>query len=344
MKVSVVIRKSWDAWVLRKIGLKLVENLVELGIEADYVTAPNPESDINHFMHFSFAETVPGSISTTMITHVDDAIKARRLKEILSQQVNGGICMSRYHMEELIDYGISPEKLSYVLPALDNTQVRKIHFTLHGNRYRDGRKNEEFLKRLARSIDLSFAEFSFFGTGWEEIVEILTKAGVDVTVQLPTEDFTEDYVRMNKALELADYYVNMGWDEGSLGSLDAFVNRTSMIISAQGYHLNVFDKNTRYFSNYEEFHSIFQSISAEQAHKQEIAKNMSWQQYAKCHQGIWDSLLKSGILPLPQVSNYGDGVQQFDRIHLKPILDTSHRKTISRAKVIALRKLGIKNG
>ena len=344
MKVSVVIRKSWDGWVLRKIGLKLVENLTQLGIEAEYVTAPNPESDINHFLHFSFAEKVPGSITTTMITHVDDAIKARRLKDVLSKEVNGGICMSKYHLEELIDFGISPTKLSYVLPALDNTKVRKIHFTIHGNRYRDGRKNEGYIKQLAESIDLTFSEFSFYGTGWEEIAEILSKIGVDVTLHTPTEDFSQDYLRMNNALKVADYYVNMGWDEGSLGSLDAYVNRTRMIISAQGYHLHIFDEGTKYFNDYQEFQAIFHSISVDYTEKQAIADNMSWQLYAKRHHIIWDSLLKGGGLPIPQFSNYAEGPERFNRGDLKPILDTSFHKTLLRAKGIALRKLGFDNG
>jgi hypothetical protein len=344
MKVSVVIRKSWDGWVLRKIGLNLVSNLVDLGIEAEYVTEPNPASDINHFLHFSFAEAVPGSITTTMITHVDDAIKARRLKEVLSTQINGGICMSKYHLEELVDFGIERTQLSYVLPALDVNQVRKIHFTIQGNRYRDGRKNEVFLKQLANEIDLTFAEFSFFGTGWEEIVEILRKAGAEVTIHPPSTDFAHDYVHMINALKVADYYVNMGWDEGSLGSLDAFVNRTSMIVSAQGYHLHISDDSVEYFNDYSEFRNIFESISARQAQKQMIANNMSWQQYAKSHQVIWEGALRGEALPIPIHPNYLEDSQIFDRVKLNPILDTSFRKTLYRGKGILFRKLGIDNG
>jgi len=344
MKVSVVIRKSWDGWILRKIGLNLVSNLDHLGIEAEYVTAPNSESDINHFLHFSFAEGVPGSISTTLITHVDDAIKARRLKKILSKEINGGICMSKYHMEELIDFGIERKKLSYVLPALDNTQIRKIHFTLQGNCYRDGRKNEGFLKQLGNSIDLTFAEFSFFGTGWEETAGILSQAGAEVSIHLPGEDFAQDYVNMKNALKVADYFVNMGWDEGSLASLDAFVSRTKMIISAQGYHLHISDGTAQYFNDYPEFQVIFESIVAEQAQKQVIASNMSWQQYAKNHQVIWEGLLRGDALPVPQHPNYIGGSQVFDRVKLNPILDTSFRKTFYRGKGILFRKLGIDDG
>jgi len=343
VKVSVVMRKSWDSWVLRKIGLRLVECLVDSGIEAEYVTVPNVASDINHFLHFSFAEKVPGSITTTMITHVDDLIKARRVKEILSYEVHGGICMSKYHLEELINFGISHEKLSYVLPALDNTKVRKTHFTVHGNRYRDGRKNEAFLKQLAQSIDLSFAEFSFFGAGWEEIADSLQKAGADVTQHSSTDDFAHDYAKMNSALKVADYYVNMGWDEGSLGSLDAYVNRTKMILSAQGYHLHLLDEYTRYFNTYPEFQAIFQSLRTDYTQRQEIANNMSWEGYATQHEVIWKSLLQGGGLPLPKYFNYGQSQQQFDRKHLKPILNTSVYKTVSRATAIMLRKFGLDN-
>lgn len=344
MKVSVVIRKSWDGWVLRKIGLNLVSNLKALGIEAEYVLEPNPASDINHFLHFSFAVAVPGSITTTMITHVDDAIKARRLKEILSTQINGGICMSKYHLEELVDFGIDPKQLSYVLPALDDNQVRKIHFTLQGNRYRDGRKNEVFLKQLAHEIDLTFAEFSFFGTGWEEVAENLRKAGAVVAIHLPSTDFAQDYVHMINALRVADYYVNMGWDEGSLGSLDAFVNRTNMIVSGQGYHLHIPDDSVEYFNDYSEFRKIFESLSTRQAQRQMAAKNMSWQQYAKNHKVIWESVLRGEALPMPQHPNYLVGSQIFDRVKLNPILDTSFRKTLYRGKGIMFRKLRIDNG
>ena len=341
MRVSVVIRKSWDGWVLRKIGLNLVSGLNQLGIEADYVTDPDPKSNINHFLHFGFAEAVPNSISTMMITHVDDAIKAKRVKALLNNGVNGGVCMSSFHMEELIKYGIPAEKLSFALPALDETVLRRIHFTIQCNCYRDGRKNESFFKQLADSVDLGFAEFSFFGSGWEEIAVKLEKAGAEVALHPPSGDFTHDYRAMIEALKTADYYVNPGWDEGSLGSLDAFINRTRMILSSQGYHLNIPDRNSYFFNNYLEFREIFTSVAAEHATKQVCANNMSWLQYSKNHLTIWEGLLRSGKLSMPLNLNYGVGTVDFDKYALTPILDLSFRKTFRRAMGITTRKFKI---
>lgn len=343
MKVSIVIRDSWDGWVLRKIGLRLVDELVLHGIEAEYVTSPNPNSDVNHFLHFAFAVPVSGSLTTTAITHVDDAIKAKRLKDILLNGIDGGICMSKYHMEELIDYGVPREKISWVLPALDNTQMRRIHFTIQCNCYADGRKNEDFFKKLARSIDLEFAKFSFYGTGWEETAELLEDAGAEVSIYTPSKDFAQDYVEMIKALESADFYVNTGWDEGSLGSLDAFINRTPMILSAQGYHLSIPDNQTQFFNGYTEFEGIIEFIRAEQAKKQKDAENMSWQTYAKNHIAIWQALSLGRSLPKPLIQKYGEGTQTFERGTLQPILNLSWRKTIRRASGILKRKLGFES-
>jgi hypothetical protein len=249
--------------------------------------------------------------------------------------------MSKYHLEELVDFGIKRNQLTYVLPALDDTQVRRIHFTIQGNRYRDGRKNEAFLKQLANEVDLTFAEFSFFGTGWQEIADILREAGGVVAIHPPGVDFDQDYVHMIDALKIADYYLNMGWDEGSLGSLDAFVNRTKMIVSAQGYHLHMSDESVEYFNDYSEFRNIFETIRIRQVQRQIIANNMSWKQYAKNHQGIWESILRGEALPMPQHPSYIDGPQTFDRAMLNPILDTSFRKTLRRGSGILLRKLRI---
>lgn len=341
MKVSVVMRSSWDGWVLRKIGLNLVSTLVELGVDAEYVNVPNPESDINHFLHFSFAEEVPGSKTTMMITHVDDAIKAKRVKSLLAGKQIVGICMSRYHMEELIDFGISNDRLSYVLPALDNTKVRRIHFTIQCNRYRDGRKNEEFLTKLSKSIDLSFAEFSFFGSGWKEIAADLRISGAQVTISEPSDNFGNDYDKMIKALEYADYYVNLGWDEGSLASLDAFVSRTKMILSAQGYHLNIPDVESHFFTEYSEFQNIISDISDNFNQKQKSADLMSWTNYAEKHMRIWETLISNDKLDSSLNSNYGEGSLAFDKSGLRPILDRSFSKTIDRALRILLRKLKI---
>lgn len=343
MRVSIVIRNSWDGWVLRKIGQNLVSALNTLGVDAEYANSPNPDSDINHFMHFGFADGVQGSMTTMMITHVDDRIKAKRVKKLLSEQIDGGICMSRYHMEELISYGVGPEKLSYVLPALDNTLVRRIHFTIQCNCYRDGRKNESFLENLARDVDLSFAEFSFYGTGWEVMATILELSGARVSIILPTDDFSKDYTEMRNALAAADYYVNLGWDEGSLGSLDAFVNRTGMILSAQGYHLNIPDERIQFFNDYKEFFNLIVEIRSNYNLRQLAASNMSWSQYARNHISIWETLLGEGALGKPTNSTYGEGSLEFDRTKLNPILDLSFRKTIRRARGILVRKIGLGN-
>jgi hypothetical protein len=341
MKVSVVIRKSWDGWVLRKIGLELVSNLKQLGIQAEYVTSPNPESDINHFLHFGFAQAVPRSSTTTMITHVDDAIKAKRLRHILTREVDGGICMSRYHMDELVKYGIPDKKLSYVLPALDKTNVSKTHFTVQCNRYQDGRKNESFLTKLASTVDLSFSEFSFFGTGWDEIARNLELAGAQVSIFPPSEDFASDYIKMKEVLEKADFYLNLGWDEGSLGSLDAFMARTNMILSAQGYHLNIPGNNTKYVSNFSEFLELIRLLAKEHIELQSSADMMTWSQYALNHVAIWQKLLENGVLGMPLNLTYDGITPHFETKELRPILDLSHRKTFRRLKRILMRKLRI---
>lgn len=341
MKVSIVMRSSWDGWVLRKIGLNLVSSLIELGVEAEYVNFPNPQSDVNHFLHFSFAEEVRGSKTTMMITHVDDAIKAKRVKTIVREKLIAGICMSDYHMNELIDYGIPKESLTYVLPALDNTIVRRIHFTIQCNRYRDGRKNEVFFRRLASSTNLSFAQFSFFGSGWEDIARDLRNSGAEVAIFLPTEDFEKDYREMVKALEVADFYLNLGWDEGSLASLDAFINRTPMILSGQGYHLNIPDSNSLFFNNYEQFQSIILRISDEYKEKQKTADSMTWLNYARKHELIWQNLLINGNVETPLNSHYTGQTLTFEKTNLHPILDRSVLKTFKRAIGIYLRKLRI---
>jgi hypothetical protein len=322
-------------------GQKLVSSLTELGVDAEYVNVPNPDSDINHFMHFGFADSVPGSLTTMMITHVDDAIKARRVRELLSNQIDGGICMSKYHMDELVSYGVESNGLSFVLPALDNTVVRRVHFTIQCNCYRDGRKNESFFTNIAKDMNLSFARFSFYGTGWEEIATKLNSAGAEVSIILPTEDFSSDYREMTAALEVADYYVNLGWDEGSLGSLDAFINRTGMILSAQGYHLNIPDARVQFINNYEDFQLVMCEIQLNQKLRQVAADSMSWHQYARNHVSIWKKLLEENTLGMPLQLNYGEGTLEFDRTKLSPILDLSFTKTLRRAHGIILRKVGI---
>ena len=165
-----------------------------------------------------------------------------------------------------------------------------------------------------------------------------------MTVYEPSEDFGDDYKRMVKALEIADYYVNLGWDEGSLASLDAFVSRTKMILSAQGYHLNIPDAESHFFTEYWEFQNIISGISDNFHQKQKSADLMSWTSYAEKHISIWEELLANGKLDSSLNYNYGKGSLTFEKSNLRPILDRSFSKTLDRAVRILLRKLKIVKG
>lgn len=285
MKVCIVTTDG-ESWILHKIAEKLATELSKRGVEAALSNEPDSSADVNHYFFCDLrALTCLRATDTVFITHVDDAPKLFFLEKEL--KIAHGICMSRDHLEELVSLGFSRERLCSIRIGLDHlVHKRKIQIGIPSRCYRDGRKQQNLLIRLAGILDPNVFSFHILGSGWETTVNLLR-----------THDFQVDYepdFTLEKHIvffENLDYTLYMGYDEGAIGVLDSIDAGVPAIVTRQGYHLDVSNGIHAFFDSWQELRKIF--LRLQQEKKQVIAtvENWTWQHYTEAHLQIWQHLL-----------------------------------------------------
>jgi hypothetical protein len=295
MHVNLILHPDHASWIIEKMAQRVVDHAPQFGFSAAITAEPDEQADINHWMSYAFANERTKTPSSMFITHVDDSLKLNYVKRALKERVDLGICMSSYTVAELSHRGIPSASLCYVLPGHDNQVIpRRIVVGFTTRLYRDGRKREQLLLRLAQEIQLDAFCFEIHGAGWEKIVSKLADAGAKIRYYPGTNDYIGDYDAMLKAIPEFDYYVYLGLDEGSLGTLDALAAGVATIITPQGFHVDLPDGISHRVWDYHELHSVFAKIVAERDGRIASVKSLSWERHVERHGLIWRSLLDGG--------------------------------------------------
>jgi hypothetical protein len=303
LKVRVIIDAGNKEWILGKFADRLLENLATWNIEAEIAEEPSPDVDINHWMFYGYAwgfffqeKRNKLTKSTMMITHLDDPLKMRMVKEALDQVVDVGICMSRMTMEDLVHRGITRDRLCYVSPAHDgNIEPRRTVIGITSRAYPDGRKREHLLVKLAESLPLDLFHFEIIGSGWDEVVNTLEAAGATVTYYPGTDDSKLDYAYMLERLRTFDFYLYLGLDEGSMGILDALGAGVETIVTRQGFHLDIEDGITHGFLDGSELVNIFRTLRDRRMRLMNGVKGLTWGEYARQHALVWRYLAEDRV-------------------------------------------------
>ena len=119
-----IINLDKERWILTKFSKKLALNLTKLGHTVFLSKKPRTDVDVNHFIIFLFqkedANYYPKTtINTTMLTHVNDDFRFKKIKSI-SKFIDAGIAFSSHH-KKFIEKKIPwTKKIFYVLPPTDN--------------------------------------------------------------------------------------------------------------------------------------------------------------------------------------------------------------------------------
>lgn len=300
MRVHVVLSPQNASWVIGKIAHRLVGELARMGIAATLSEVPDDGADINHWMSYAFIERHAGRISTVFVTHIDDPYKARQLRDVLEDRADLGICMSRDMVRILGAWGLPEERLWYVLPALDPpASPARIRIAIATRLYPDGRKREELLVKLAAERDLSPFHFEIAGSGWDDVVPRLREAGASVRWDPGGDDYLADHHAILESMRGCEYYLYLGMDEGSLGTLDALALGLKTIVTPQGFHLEIPGGMTAAVEAYEELRATLDRLAAERAGRIESIRGWTWEAYAREHAAIWEALLagKRGEIP-----------------------------------------------
>jgi len=278
-------------WILEKFALRLAENLPHWNVKAEIVTHPSSGVDLNHWMWYCDVDGEVYPHDTLFVTHVDRPTKYIVLKERLKKAALG-LCMSRMTMQDLVKLGINHEKLCYVTPAHDGLmKPRRIVIGITSRLRTDKAKREDILLGAARMLRLDPFHFEIIGRGWEEVIIRLKEAGATVEYKPGTDNGIADYKINIERVPKFDYYLYLGFDEGSMGFLDALAAGVPTIVTPQGFHLDVKDGITYSFENEEQLCSIFRTIASDRQKRIDSVSKLTWDEYARKHSLIWHAII-----------------------------------------------------
>jgi len=274
MKVNLVnYEMTLTSQILSKFAWRMSEELEKLGIVHAITDAPDPSFDVNHHIIYSAYRHVP-SVNTLMVTHIDNDNKIAILSRAL-KTADMGIFMSRDSMDKMIGKGMLAQKCAVVLPAHDD-RIVPIPVAILTNVYADGRKREYMLSELARVIDPRRFLFRIMGQDWD--IASLQKLGLNIEYY---PDF--DRAAHERILRDSKYYLYMGLDEGSMGTVDAKLAGLKTIATPQGFHIELGLDHP--FMTQEELNAIFLEIQ-----KPKLPE-WTWESYTKKHVALWQKLL-----------------------------------------------------
>jgi hypothetical protein len=264
----------------------------EMGVDSVISDSPSAEVDVNHYMDFLAVNPIIHSTKNSVfITHADDAGMVFQTLQML-RYVDAGICMSRMTVKFFLDQGADESKLCYVLPAHDGLiKPRRIKIGLTTHLYPDGRKREELLLRLGKEVGFEDFQFEIYGLRWEETAKIMREFGAVVNLHTGEGNYEKAYQKMLKAIPEFDYYLYMGLDEGSMGTLDALAAAVPLIVAKEGFHMDLGVNPDYGFVTYSELKTAFQQILSIRRKRIESVANLTWHEYARQHVLVWDSLL-----------------------------------------------------
>jgi len=202
-----------------------------------------------------------------------------------------GICMSKMTMEELVQRGIDRSKLCYITPGHDGKIMpRRITIGITSRLRNDKAKREDLLIQLSKVMRLDAFHFDIIGSGWDKVIPYLQNAGATVWYYRGSDDSVADYEVNIAHVPNFDYYLYLGFDEGSMGILDALAAGVPTIVTPQGFHLDIRNGITHSFEDLEKLRSIFNKIEHERGNRIRSVANLTWSVYAQRHAVVWRAM------------------------------------------------------
>ena len=293
MKIN-IINLDKEGWILTKFAKKMYLHLKLMKYECFLSKKARKDVDINHSIIFLFLKDKQAlfpekTINTTMLTHVNDDFRYRKVKSI-SKFLDAGITMSKNHMDFIKKKNLGIKKLFSVLPPHDNDlEIKKIHIGIFSNLYNDGRKNEAFFEKIFCNLDNNLFKLSIIGKGWQEIVLKLRKQKIEV-------NFYKKFFRTIYISELRkiDYLIYLGNDEGSMTFMDAIQLGIKTIMVPQGFQYDLKKLITyplkKDLSN---LPMVLKKLSLEKKKFLIYKEKLTWRYYVEEHLKIWKSLKES---------------------------------------------------
>lgn len=294
-RTQIILDPVHKGWVIEKLAKKIVEYYPGLS-KPKLTYVPLRNTEITHWMHYlnvspAFLKNSTG-LNTFLVPHVD----SREKQEYLAQLIDLGgipIFMSEQHAQEVSTALLLPEVAAVILPGSDaaGTQSR-LRIVISSNYYPDGRKNEHYLKNLAKDFRLDSFHFTFIGKSWEVVGRELIQSGAEVEYLDPSKGNYLDYKTQLNLIRGFDLFVYLGFDEGSLGALDAYLLGVPLLVTRQGFHLQFGNKSDiRFFTTYDEFRRQLMESKKRFRPSAQDTEKWTWYSYASSYRDLWESLL-----------------------------------------------------
>ena len=303
MRVRLVLTQK--GWIFEKFAARLAENLPHWNVDVDVSRDVCPEADFNHWIvYLDTLEHTDEDLalrSTMFITHVDRPAKLTVLKKRMAT-AEMGFCMSRMTVDDLVARGLDRKRLCFITAGHDGLiKPRRIKVGITSRLREDGAKREDILLDAARMTRLDAFQFEIIGPGWEKVIPELEAAGAAVSYFPGTADGRADYRINLERVPQFDYYLYMGFDEGSMGLFDALAAGVPTIVTPQGFHLDIEHGITFPIRDAGELREVFRNIPAERQARVNSVARLTWDNYAKGHALVWRAILNGRRDEIPQL-------------------------------------------
>lgn len=275
-----------SGWIIEKFALRMQEQLERKGIKAVIGRTVDEAADINHHIDFGGYEPIRDNRDTVMLTHVLHSDIAEKIIHQLTV-ARMGICMSRETMDKMVCLGVPREKLCYVNPAQDgNMKPKKYVLGITHRNYIDHRKRQSALLDICDKLDPLYFSIKIMGRGWETYVAKLKEMGFE------TEYYPEfDYVTYMNLMPTFDYFLFWGFDEGTMGYLDAIAAGVETLVTPQGFHLDVKDGITHPCRTISDFSDVLLQSQEKRRNRIKAVSDWTWERYVDKHIKIWNYVL-----------------------------------------------------
>lgn len=299
-----------SGWIFEKFAIKMKTELCRQGYDCTIADTVDPTSEINHHFFYGSCEPILPLNETFMITHIDSINKVELLKHQLKTALMG-ICMSRETLEKLTAYGIPREKLCYINPAQDGViKPKKYVLGITHRTYKDHRKKVNVLIDLCKELDPAYFSFKIMGSGWDDIVDSIINMGFQI------EYYREfDYEEYTKLIPSLDYYLFFGFDEGSMGFLDALHAGVETIVTPQGFHLDIKDGITYPCRTMNDFKETLLKLQEKRKKIVASVDTLTWENFVNKHLEVWNYLLGNEEDIYKNQHFYEDGIFSVLRIN-----------------------------
>lgn len=303
--VKIHICSPTDGWIIQKFGQCVYRELKLLGEDVSISAQFAPEADINHYFIEEYCPQVVPNRTTFFVTHVDTVAKLERVRDVTNQGAIG-VCMSKHTMNDMISSGVRRDRICYIHPAQDGMlKPKKITLGFTHKTHDDYRNRESMLIDVCKQIQPDAFRFIIMGSGWESIIDEIRCLGFEVEYYAAF-----DKVIYNELIPRLDYYCFFGFDEGSMGFLDAVAAGINTIVTPQGYHLDTECGITYPVQTIDDIVDVLHILEKKRNKYVRFAQEWTWKNYALKLLEIWKYMLrieKRGIL-MKNRGRYVDGI------------------------------------